>query len=122
RQKLPHFVADVEEQLIDQDGRSDLDAVQRFRGQLAGYGFDPRHEAFYLSAPGFLKPHLAPTLFRETDLDRLRLTSFINGSLPSMVASVSYVLDIKADPIPDSETDLILKTLLTQPAAGYQQT
>ena len=118
QKKLPHFVADVEAQLVTHDGREDLEAIGRFRVQLTAYGFDKRHEGYYLAAPGFLKPHLAPELFAEKDLDRLRLTSFVGGSLPSMVASVSYVLDIRADPLPASEAVLVLRRLLTQPVAG----
>jgi len=120
QKKLPHFVADVEAQLVGHDGREDLEAIGRFRIQLASYGFDRRHEGYYLAAPGFLRPHLTPALYPERDLDRLRLTSFVGGSLPSMVASVSYVLDIRSEPLSDSEAVVVLRRLLTQPVAGQE--
>jgi hypothetical protein len=120
QRKLPHFIGDVEAQIVDATGRPDEAGVERFKSQLASYGYQDRHEAIYSRQSGFVKPHLAPALFRETDLDRLRLSSFVGASLPDMVASVSYVLDIKADPLPDMEAIDALKRLLTQPPVTSQ--
>jgi len=117
--KLPDFVQEVELNLINDDGSVDAEAVEKFRKQCEAYGYHPRHADLYRGSAGYLKPHLPPALFPESDLDRLRLSSFVNGALPGMVVSVSYVLDIKGPPLADAETEDVLRELLKHPVISY---
>lgn len=119
--KLPHFVADVEAQLVRSDGSPDEAAIARFREQARAYGYDPAHEELYMAGPGYLRPHLVPALFREADLDRLRMTSFVGGSLPSMVVAVSYMLDIRSPEVPEVEAEKIYERLLMQPPTSERR-
>ena len=60
----------------------------------------------YNSGSGLLaNPMLPPKLYRVEDLDRLRVTSFKKGQLPSMVTPISYEIDVSAEPLSDGEAD-----------------
>jgi hypothetical protein len=120
--KLPHFIEDVEAQLITADGAIDKDAVSLFREQLSRYGYDPARAPYYLNGPGYLKPHLPGALFRELHLARLRYDSFVDSHLPAMVAAVSYLLDITSEPLSDIDADGIYNRLLTSPPLSHQTT
>lgn len=113
--KVGRFIQDVEELLCDRTGRTDEPAREHFRRKLRSYGLSYETVHQYDSEPGLLVPHLIPALFRITDLDRLKLTSFVNSKLPSMVVSVSFDLDIACDPLTESEgTDVIRRLLRTK--------
>ena len=68
---LPDFFSEIETALVNRDGSPDDEAIQNFRMKLAQVGYEGRHEAFYRQMPGFAPPHLIPTLYSETHLDRL---------------------------------------------------
>lgn len=118
--KLPHFVADVEAQLVNDEGEPDEFARAQFVSQLMAYGYDINREAIYLGGAGYLKAHLPGALFRTEDLESLRYESFVDGKLPAMVSSVSYVLNITSDPVTETEEKDVLLALLTSPAVTYQ--
>jgi hypothetical protein len=118
--KLPHFVADVEAQLVTAHGEPDEDARVRFWQQLMSYGYDKGLESFYLGAPGYLKPHLPGALYKESALARLQYESFVGGTLPSMVRSVAYTLEITAESLSDAEAESVLEQLILSAAITYQ--
>ncbi len=115
--KLPDFVADVMSLLIDAAGTPDPDLRLRFVEQLERYGYVSEMEQVYRGGSGFMNFHLPPRLFSEKTLDRLRLGSFKNDELPSMVLDVSYVLEIKAAELDDSAESSVLSKLLHQEVA-----
>ena len=115
--KLPTYIADVVAEMIRPDGAPDLDARYAFQQKLASAGYDPQFDGIYASGPGLLpSPALPARLFREDDLDRLRLSSFKEDQLPQMVTAVSYDLEITAPPLSKSEADAVLLTLISSPA------
>ncbi len=118
--KLPHFIADVESQLISEQGAPDESALEFFGKQLASYGYRREHLGAYLGGPGYLKPHLQGQLFDEINLQRVRYDSFIGGKLPAMVRSVSYVLDIACEPLEETEADALCVKLLFSAPVTYQ--
>jgi hypothetical protein len=116
QKKLPHFIKDVEALLIDNDGNPCSAAITKFHTQLKEYGYNPIHEPLYLSGMGYSNPHLRPALFREIDLDRLKMTSFTGGKMPSMVSSISYVLNISSPELtPMQEKEVLTRILLNPP-------
>ena len=110
--KLPDYVADVFELLLLADGRPDGDLRRKFFDDLSLYGYDASRESLYRASPGFLNFHIAPKLFREHELDRLRLSSFKNDVLPSMVLDVSYKLEIRSEELEPTEEQFVLRRLL----------
>lgn len=118
--KLPHFVADVEAQLITSDGARDESALELFHAQIKAYGYDGARESAYLGGPGYLKPHLPGAFFREKDLERVRYESFVGGSMPGMVRGVSYVLDVTCDPVGEDEAEEIIRSLVVSPSVTHQ--
>ena len=118
--KLPDYVLDVEVQLLTSDGRPDDQALAKFHRQLEGYGYEPAKAAQYAAAPGYLKPHLAGMLFRDADLQRLRFSSFVGGTMPMMVSAVSYVINVTAAPLNEAEAEQVVKRLLSAPAVTLQ--
>lgn len=94
------------------NGVKDEEAVGQFREQLRRYGYDPAFESLYRSQPGFAPPHLPPTLYRETDLERVRITSFKGDRLPSMVMNVGYDLEVHGPGLSGAEADAVVKRLL----------
>lgn len=118
--KLTHFVADVKAQLVTPQGDPDPVAIAHFEEQLQRYGYILSHENFYNSGPGYLSPHLAPALFEESTLRRLRLSDFSNGMLPEEVASVGYTLNILSDPLPQKVADDVCVSLLQASAITYE--
>ncbi len=69
------FVEDIEASLLGDAGRPDEQAIFIFCEGPKGYGYDRAQTALYRSQPGFAPPHLAPALYPEESLDRLRLSS-----------------------------------------------
>lgn len=112
--KLTHFIADVEALLIDKNGKADIDAVVMFRIQLKKCGFDWGDSDLYERDAGFLAPHLTPALFAEAGLRRLSLADFVDGKVPETVRSISYALEVVADPLSDQEAVSVCDNLLGQ--------
>ncbi len=118
--KLPHFVADVEALLVHPDGRPDIQSRKTFSAQLRTYGYLTEHSSIYLTAPGYLKPHLEPALFDQAELDIVRSRSFVNNTIPRMVVAISYVMEPRSEPLNPSETDDLLRVFLKRPVLGRQ--
>ena len=114
QRKLPDFIQDVVNALVNDDGSPDVKAQEVFLAKALDYGYAPESEAAYRMLPGFAKAHLPPALFREADLDRLRLTSFVGGALPSMVPAVEYDLRLDVPPLPPNQRDEALLRLLRE--------
>lgn len=114
--KLPDYLVEVEAGLVTRTGTKDQEAIGRFREQLLRYGYDPAYESLYRAQAGFTPPHLAPTLYHERDLDRVRIASFKGDRLPSMVVNVGYDLEVHGIGLPTDEADAVLERLLLAPA------
>jgi len=110
--KITNYVADVEALLVDARGRRDDAASEHFRGQLRAYGFDWSQREIYERMDGFLAPHLAPALFKESELRRLKLEDFVGGRVPETVRSVAYSLEVMAPPMSTNELNEVLDRLL----------
>ena len=111
--KVTHYVGDVEALLIDERGGADASALELFRRQLLSYGFDWSQRDLYERQHGFLSPHLLPALFREKDLHRLTLSDFVGSKVPETVRSISYSLEVVADPLSREECHQVLDKLLS---------
>lgn len=120
--KLNHIVDDVFEALVQLDGSPHLPARERLRTQLASYGYTDADRSVYARSHGFMAPHLPPVLFRESDLDRIRRTSFVDSELPGMVIDVSYELNVTAEPVVELERQRILELFLRAPSMTSDQT
>ena len=114
--KLPHYIGDVESGLTTLSGAPDEPAVGRFHERLRTYGYNSQLGPIYMSLPGFRPPHLTPAIFRERDLDRLRVTSFKGDHLPGMVVSVGYTLEVQAAELAPADADFVLERLLRSAA------
>lgn len=110
--KLPDYLAEVEAGLVTTAGATDEEAVSLFRQQLRHYGYDSACESLYRSQPGFAPPHLPATLYREQDLDRVRITSFKDDRLPSMVMNVRYDLEVCGAGLSGDDADAVMTRLL----------
>lgn len=115
--KLPDFVQDIVQYLVCGDGSPDLDLIAEFYRDLREYGYEPAREGLYRSMPGFLNFHLLPRLYREAELDRVRLTSFKGDELPRMVREVSYRIELLAPELNSVEEKVVVRSLL-QPRDG----
>ena len=115
--KLPTYVADCVSAIADTPGRVLVGtAVHSFYQKLESAGYLPRLGDLYRSEPGVMpNPLLPPKLFRASDLDRLRMSSFKENSLPSMVTAVSYEINISAPPLGERDVDAALLSLITSP-------
>jgi len=116
--KLPDFVADVMDLLVLTEGGPDYDLQTKISEKLEIYGYQRGRESLYRSCPGFLSFHLQPKLFRERELDRVRLTSFKGDTLPTMVVDVSYRLDVRSPELSAIDEVDVLRKLLGLPAEG----
>lgn len=110
--KLPDYLAEVERGLVTASGTRDDEAVAMFNEQLSRYGYNPAYEGIYRAQSGFSPPHLPPTLFRERDLDRVRITSFKNDRLPTMVVGVGYELEVHGPGLAADAADAVLTRLM----------
>ncbi len=110
--KLSHFIGDVETLLVDDSGNPDQYARELFAHSLASYGLDRTRIAAYDTEPGYLAAHLAPTLFPATQLKYLTPDDFVGGAPPDTVHSVSYALEVIAEPLSADETNAVLDRLL----------
>ena len=115
--KLPTYVADCVSAIADTSGRALVGtAVHSFYQKLESAGYLPRFGDLYRSAPGVMpNPLLPPKLFRASDLDRVRMSSFKGNRLPSMVTAVSYEINISAPPLGERDVDAALLSLITSP-------
>lgn len=86
--------------------------MERFHKQLLSYGYDVAEKERYDSQVGFMHPHLPPVLFADGDLDRVRINSFVDGKLPSMVTNVSFELNVTAEPLSRDATAAVYRSLL----------
>lgn len=110
--KLPDYVSDVMELLVTSDGQPDFDLRAKLSDNLRLCGYEPERESLYRSCPGFLSFHLPPKLFREQELDRVRLTSFKGDRLPSMVVEVAYKLDVQSCELNTKQEKEVLRRML----------
>lgn len=109
--KLPDIIAELRALLA-----SDERAQKLFDEAVAKYGFDESLASQYRAMPGVLNFHLPPKFFRASQLDCLRLSSFKNDALPTMVDEVMYILDIKSPELSPEEEKALLHSLLTLPS------
>jgi len=113
--KLTHFIADIENLLINASGNADVNALESFRSKVKEYGFDSSLSDLYEREPGFLAPHLPPSVFRSSELRALSTADFIGGGPPETVRSVSYALEVMADPLSDDGLLKVIDELLGLP-------
>ena len=116
--KLPTYVADCTSAIVDTPGNSVAEtAVHSFYEKLESVGYLTQFEDIYRSTPGMMpNPLLPPKLFRASDLDGVKLSSFKGNKLPSMVTAVSYQINISAPPLGDGDVDTLLLSLITSPS------
>lgn len=116
--KLGRYIQDIEELLRDSAGQVERLARAEFLRKLRSSGLHYEYLAQYEREPGILAPHLQPALYRIADLDRLRLTSFVGGKLPTMVVGVSFDLDIACNALTAEEESKVLQRLLLARASS----
>jgi len=110
------YLADVEQAIVDHSGSPDVVARNSFRLKVTSAGYDFGLEELYRSQPGLLPNQtMPPHLYRVEDLDRLRIGSFKDDRLPSMVSSVAYDLEIDAPPLNEMESRTVLVKLISAP-------
>jgi hypothetical protein len=116
---LPDYVFDLVSQIVVASGEPDVTALDALWLSLSSAGYDKSHDDLYRSGGGFIpNPSLPPRLYRVGELDGLRLTSFRGDSLPSMVRSVSYDLEVGGEALSSTETQLALESFVTAPVLG----
>ena len=117
--KLPAFINDAAAVMTRADGSADENALAMFQKALLAYGYERGKEKLYASGPGFMNFHLLPRLFRERDLDRVRLSSFKSDRLPSMVSEVMYMLELRsAELTPKEERDVLSRLVQSAATSG----
>jgi hypothetical protein len=116
--KLTHFIADIENLLVDANGNADVIALDSFRSKVRAYGFDSSLVDLYEREPGFLAPHLPPLIFNSSDLRALSATDFVGGGPPETVRSVSYALEVMAEPLSEAEVFKVIDELLGLQSIG----
>lgn len=93
--KLTAYVDDVVRILLTPQGQPDPQTRARFYEKLGSRGYQEQHRPLYEVGPGLMiNASLPARLFRASDLDYLRLGSFKNESLPSMVRNIGYDLEL----------------------------
>ena len=101
--KLTAYIDDVAQWLVTASGEADTQALGIFYDMLTARGYDPSHHSLYQVGPGLmLNVALPARLYRVADLDYLRVESFKDNSLPSMVRTIGYELEL-----PDNEASTI---------------
>lgn len=111
---LATYLADVEQAIVDHSGSPDVVARNSFRVKAVSAGYDFSLEGLYRSQPGLLPNQaMPPHLYKVDDLERLRIGSFKNDRLPSMVSSVAYDLEISARPLNEAESRMVLVKLIS---------
>src|SRR5260370_23297428 len=93
--KLTTYIDDVERLLLTSHGEADSQARARFVEKLEARGYHDAHRALYDVGPGLMVNGALPArLYRASDLDYLRIGSFKNDILPSMVRNVGDDLEL----------------------------
>jgi hypothetical protein len=93
--KLTSYVDDVVRVLLTPQGQPDPQTRARFFEKLGTRGYQEQHRPLYEVGPGLMINAALPArLFRASDLDYLRLGSFKNDILPSMVRNIGYDLEL----------------------------
>lgn len=93
--KLTTYVDDVVRLLLTAKGKPDSQARARFFEKLGAHGYHEEHRGLYDVGPGLMINGALPArLYRASDLDYLRIGSFKNDVLPSMVRNVGYDLEL----------------------------
>ncbi|HEV2033228.1 MAG TPA: PD-(D/E)XK motif protein [Candidatus Dormibacteraeota bacterium] len=93
--KLTTYVDEVVRALVTPQGEADAQARARFFEKLETRGYHEAHRALYDVGPGLMINGALPArLYRASDLDYLRIGSFKNELLPSMVRNVYYDLEL----------------------------
>ena len=115
--RLPTYVADCVSAIAGTPGGAVVEAaVHSFYQKLESTGYLHRFGDLYRSEPGVMPNPLLPSkLFRASDLDRVRMSSFKGNRLPSMVTAVSYEINISAPPLGERDVDAALLSLITSP-------
>lgn len=116
--KLTAFIEDAAALITRTDGTPDEDALAHFHKALLAYGYERANEKLYAAGPGFMNFHLQPRLFRERDLDRVRLSSFKNDRLPSMVNEIMYLLELRSAELSVQDERVVLALLLQSAATS----
>ncbi len=92
--KLTTYVDEVVRLLVTPQGEPDPQARSRFIEKLEGRGYHGAHRTLYEVGPGLMiNSSLPARLFLASDLDYLRISSFKNDELPSMVRNIGYDLE-----------------------------
>jgi hypothetical protein len=93
--KLTSYIDDVVRYLLTQQGQPDSQARARFLEKLAMRGYYEEHRSLYEVGPGLMINSALPArLYSASDLDYLRIGSFKNETLPSMVRNIGYDLEL----------------------------
>jgi hypothetical protein len=93
--KLTTYIDDVIRFLLTAEGKPDTQVQARFFAKLEGRGYHEAHRALYDVGPGLMINGALPArLYRVTDLDYLRIASFKDEKLPSMVRGIDYDLEL----------------------------
>ena len=114
--RLPTYVDDVVRLLITSGGHADVAAQAAFSDRLQARGYYPAQRQLYEVGPGLmLNVAIPPHLYRASDLDYLRLESFKDATLPSMVRGIGYELELPDGGTALDEKDVFLELLRAQP-------
>ena len=117
--KLTAYVDDVARLLVTQQRKSDPQAQARFFEKLAARGYHEAHRALYDVGPGLMINGALPArLYRVSDLDCLRTSSFKNEEQPSMVRNIGYELELPDGLDQPLDKDAIITELIQSPPIG----
>jgi len=117
--KLPDYVDDVARWLVTPQGDADLPAQAAFFERLEARGYQPAHRQVYEVGAGLMLNVAIPAhLYRASDLDYLRLASFKDETLPSMVRSIGYDLELPDGATPTVDDRVVLLELLKAQPIG----
>src|SRR5580704_1322350 len=113
--KLPSYIDDVRNLITASNGDPDLAARAAFFDKLESRGYRAAHREIYEVGPGLmLNPAIPPRLYRVSDLDYLRLESFKDATIPSMVRSIGYDLELPDGGLAIDETNVLIDLLDAQ--------
>jgi hypothetical protein len=111
--KLTTYIDDAVRLLITQDGEPDEQARATFFQKLESRGYHEAHRALYEVGAGLMINGALPArLYPVSNLDYLRMDSFKNDTLPSMVRNVGYDLELP-DGGPQTDDVEVFRTLIT---------
>jgi hypothetical protein len=117
--KLTAYVDDVVRLLVTQERKNDPQAQARFFEKLASRGYDEAHRPLYDVGPGLMFNGALPArLYRASDLDCLRMSSFKNDAQPSMVRNIGYSLELPDGLDETLDEDYIFTELIQSPPIG----